>query len=85
MAWWGSGWGVWRGEEPDLTAPPVYATGNLTHAAPEAASSWALGVVPSHPRLSVQCRFRGDPDGEAKFIARMRERQSRPWWRRLFA
>jgi hypothetical protein len=78
VAWWGDGWGVWPGDEPDRAAPPAYATGNITQAAAEAASYWAVGVVPPHPRLKVRCPYGGDPDGEARFRARAARRR---WWR----
>ncbi|MFD9944554.1 hypothetical protein ACFWYW_48440 [Nonomuraea sp. NPDC059023] len=78
MAWWQSGWGVWRGEEPDLTAPPAYRTDNITQAASDAAAHWALGVVPDHSSVHIR-----DPDGAARFVAGMEERRSRRWWQRL--
>ncbi|MEU4576016.1 hypothetical protein [Nonomuraea sp. NPDC023979] len=79
VAWWGDGWGVWPGEAPDHTRPPAYATRNITRAAAEAASAWAVGVVPPHPRLQVRCPYAGDPGGEARFRARAARR--RRWWR----
>ncbi|WP_143020541.1 hypothetical protein [Sinosporangium album] len=78
VAWWRSGWGVWLGEDPDFTRPPTYTTVNITHAAADAASHWAVGVVPSHPRLRVRCPYGGDPDGETAFRARAARRR---WWR----
>ncbi|MEV4890384.1 hypothetical protein AB0K48_13430 [Nonomuraea sp. NPDC055795] len=81
VAWWRSGWGVWPGEEPDLTAEPAYTTLNLPHVASDEAGYWALGVIP-HGSGSVRCQFGGDPDGEAKFVARIAEqrRRRRRFW-----
>ncbi|GAA0949135.1 hypothetical protein GCM10009560_67090 [Nonomuraea longicatena] len=78
VAWWRDGWGVWPGEDPDLGRSPAYSTVNITRAASEAASHWALGVVPPG-RVRIRCRFGGDPDGAARFAVRSR---SRRWWGR---
>ncbi|MFI6292973.1 hypothetical protein ACIBEJ_15400 [Nonomuraea sp. NPDC050790] len=74
VAWWRSGWGVWPGEEADLTTEPAYTTLNITQAAPDAAGHWAIGVIP-HGSGSVRCQFGGDPDGEAKFLKRIEEQR----------
>ncbi|MGW4791184.1 hypothetical protein ACWEPC_02050 [Nonomuraea sp. NPDC004297] len=79
MAWWGDGWGVWPGSEPDLATPPAYSTRNITHAAMDAATSWAVGTVPADPAPRVRCSFGGDPDGETKFLARTGRRRRWPF------
>ncbi|GAA2214360.1 hypothetical protein GCM10009850_098250 [Nonomuraea monospora] len=61
VAWWGDGWGVWPGDADPTTTPPTYATRNITRANSDAAGGWALGVVPSHPRIRIKCSHGGDP------------------------
>ncbi|MBB5080100.1 hypothetical protein [Nonomuraea endophytica] len=75
VAWWQSGWGVWQGEEPDLTTEPTYTTLNLPHVASEGATYWALGVIP-HGSGSVRCQFGGDPDGMAKWETWIEEQRA---------
>ncbi|WP_327086670.1 hypothetical protein OIE66_30660 [Nonomuraea sp. NBC_01738] len=79
VAWWRGGWGVWPGEEPDLTSAPSYDTANITQASSQAATHWALGVVPPHPRTRVRCPFGGDPQGAARLLASVGRSA---WWRR---
>ncbi|MFI6498698.1 hypothetical protein [Nonomuraea typhae] len=84
VAWWQSGWGVWAGDEPDFATPPAYTTLNIPHVASEAATYWALGVIPPGTG-TVQCRFRGDPNGEANFRTWIEEqRKQRRRGRRLW-